>query len=164
VAKYGKEECKSMKRIGFFGVPVILGFLLIAQPAFVSGKSVSESGQKTILIAQAGQAETKPAGEAAQQSDKEKREGFQKEADKMIRDLDKKITALGKKVKKQGSKVKAEAKEAWDDLKAKQVVAKKKLKELSSSGAETWDKVKSEANGALEETRKAYDKAVSHFK
>jgi hypothetical protein len=153
-----------MKRLGFFVMMLIFGLLLVAQPSVVCSQSAGGPEQKTRLIAQAGQAQPKPPGEATKQSDTEERESFKKEAHKNIQGLDKKITALGKKVKKQGSEVKAEAKESWEELKAKQNVAKKKLKELSAAGEETWDKVKSETKAALEEVRKTYDKAVSHFK
>jgi ElaB/YqjD/DUF883 family membrane-anchored ribosome-binding protein len=126
--------------------------------------SIAQVDQKAVFIVQADQTKTEPTGGEPKQADKTNRESFNKEANKMIQDLDKKISTLGKKVKKEGAKIKTEAKESWESLKAKQTVAKKKLKDLSAAGEEAWDKVKSEADAALEEVRKAYDKAVSYFK
>lgn len=149
-----------MKQSGFLRAALILGFvLLLIPPQFLWSQGAEETNQKIIVVAQEGQ--TKPPHMEQKQTEKE---SFQKEANKIIQDLDKKIGALNKKVKKEGTKIKAEAKESWESLKAKQIVAKKKLKDLSASGDEAWDKLKSEANKAMEEARKAYDKAVSYFK
>ena len=149
-----------MKRCALLGVVLLACVLLVARPSPVCSQKAEEPAQKSAITPQEGKA----AGDTSAQPPKEKREGFQKEAQKMIGDLDKKITALGKKVKKEGSKIEAEARQGWDELKAKQKVAKNKVKNLSGKGEEVWEKAKSEADAALDEVRKAYDKAVSHFK
>lgn len=64
-------------------------------------------------------------------------------------------------MKKAGSKVKVDAKDSWNDLKAKQKTAKNKLTALTSTA---WEKTKAEAHAARDELKKAYDKAVSYFK
>jgi hypothetical protein len=100
----------------------------------------------------------------AESPDQSKMETYKKDLQKELKAIDKKIAALGKKAKKKGSELKGDAKESWDDLKAKQTVAKNKLKDVSSAGKETWEKVKSETDAAMDDLKKAYDKAVSYFK
>jgi hypothetical protein len=91
-------------------------------------------------------------------------EAYKKDIQNEMRALDKKIAALDKKIRQQGSKLEGEAKQAWDDLKAKQKVMKGKLKGLSSATQETWEKAKTEAEAAKEDLQKAFDKVASYFK
>ncbi|OPY75759.1 MAG: hypothetical protein A4E65_03440 [Syntrophorhabdus sp. PtaU1.Bin153] len=153
-----------MKCCRVVAIFLVIGLFLLGGTASLWSQGVGQTQGKEVQMAQAGQAEMKPAAEASGQSDTEEKESFRKKADRTIQDLDKKINVLGSEVKKQGSQIKKEAKESWEEVKAKQEVAKKKLKELSSAGGETWEKVKSEVNAAMDDLKKAYDKAVAYFK
>jgi len=159
-----RKRRKEMKRFLVLSIFVtVFTLCLVGQPPFVCGKS-AESEVTYTLIAQSGQTDRKTAGDEMKQTGGDEKESFRADMKKAVQDMDKEIATLSEKVRKQGSKAKVEAKESWKDLKAKQEVAKKKLKELSIEGKEAWDKVKSEANDAVKEVRKAYEKAVSHFK
>ena len=146
-----------------FLMMLCLCLVFAARPLFVCGQTAGEPADKSGTTEQQGKAKVK-ATSTPGQSQKGEQENLQKEAKKMLRDLDKEITALGKQVKMQGSKLQAEAKDSWETLKSKQQVARKKVKELSSASGEAWEKAKSEVDSALDELRKAYDKAASYFK
>jgi len=51
-----------------------------------------------------------------------------------------------------------------EDLKARQEAARKKLRELGTSGGEAWDDLKSGAEAALEELKKGIEGAVGKMK
>jgi Skp family chaperone for outer membrane proteins len=138
-----------MKWYSILGVLVVVCVAVAAPLSFVSAESTE------------GKANIQGTGESPDQS---KMQVYKKELQSELRAIDKKIAALGKKVKKEGAKLKGEAKESWDDLKAKQAAAKSKLKDLAGAGKETWEKTKSEADAVLDDLKKAYDKAASYFK
>jgi peptidoglycan hydrolase CwlO-like protein len=138
-----------MKWYQILGVAVAVCVIATAPPSFVSAQGTEGKTQMK---------------EPAEPQDQSKMQQYKKDLQKEIKAIDKKIANLGKKVKKEGSNLKGEAKESWEDLKAKQSVAKNKLKEVSKAGKETWEKVKSEADAALDDLKKAYDKTVSYFK
>ncbi len=148
LAQQSNREGKSMKTYSFFGVVLVIGAVLITYPLGLRGQEPAQKDTSGTEMKQPepskGEMETYKAG-------------FKKE----MRAFDQKIASLGKKVKKQGSKVGTDAKESWNDLKAKQTNAKSKLKGLSK---EAWEKTKAEAEVAREDLRKAYDKAASYFK
>jgi hypothetical protein len=163
-SKDKKGGGNSMKRLLILSTFVtVLVLFLAGQPLFVCGKS-AESGVTYTLVAQSGQTDGRTTGDEMKQTGGDEKESFRADMKKAVQDIDKDIATLSKKVEKEGSKAKAEAKESWRDLKAKQEVAKKKVKELSTAGKEAWDKVKSEAHDAVKEVKKAYEKAVSYFK
>ena len=121
------------------------------------------SAQKSAVTGQEGKEQMRGTGESPEQADKNVA-AYKKDLKKELRVLDKKIALLDKKVKKQGSKLEGEAKESWTYLKEQQKAAQSKLKGLSSASKETWEKAKSEADAALDDLKKAYDKAASYFK
>jgi hypothetical protein len=157
-----------MRVLGFpIALPAAIlcaGAVMIAWPFAGSSLHAAEAAQGTMFAAQGTETATKPVAKAPGESQTGQTENFTKDAKKALRDIDKQIAALGKKMKKQGTEVKAEVKESWNDLKEKQHVAKLKLKELSKSGGDAWQKTKSDFNGALDDLKKSYDKAVSSFK
>lgn len=138
--------------------------VMIAGPHAVGSLHADEAGQGTVLAARESEPATNSTPGAPEASQGGQNESFTKDAKKALRDIDKQIASLGKEMKKQGTEVKAETKESWNDLKAKQRVARLKLKELSRTGGEVWEKTKADFNGALDDLRKSYDKAVSAFK
>jgi TolA-binding protein len=103
-------------------------------------------------------------GSAGPHESRESMETYKKELQEDLRELDKKISVLAEKMKKRGARLQAEAKESWNELRAKEKTARARLKDLSSSSREAWEKAKSEAGAAMDEVRKAYDRAASYFK
>ena len=144
-----------MKKYRFTGI-MMLAALIMVWSGFAYSQGAGEPAKKPEMAAQQEQGGAKQG--------KEEKESFKAEAKKSIKELDEKITALGKEIKKQGANAKDEAKESWKDLKAKQKEAKKQLKALYKAGGKTWDKTKDGFNAALDELKKAYDKAASYFK
>ena len=119
-----------MKWYQILGVIVAICVAITAPPSFVSAQGAEEKTQMK---------------ESQGSQDQSKMQKYKKELQKELKAIDKKIAALEKKAKKEGSKLKGEAKESWDDLKAKQTVAKNKLKDVSS--CEQGDVGKSEVRG-----------------
>lgn len=152
-----------MKRYWFVGAMTCAALLMIWSASAYS-QQAGEPAKKSEMAAPQETGGAKPGGETAKQSGKEDQKSLKAEAKKSIKELDKQIVSLGKEVKKQGANVKAEAKESWKDLKVKQKEAKKQLKALHKAGGKTWNKAKSDFDAALDELRKAYDKAASQFK
>jgi hypothetical protein len=145
-----------MKYYGIIGMILAICVVVAAPPSLVSAQTGAVTGQE-------GKEQMRGTGESPEQADKNMA-AYKEDLKKELQALDKKIVILGKKVKKQGSKLEGESKESWKYLKAQQKAAKSKLKDLSSTGKETWEKARSEADTALNELKKAYDKAVSSFK
>ena len=111
-----------MKWYQILGVVVAVCVAVAAPPSFVSAQGTEGKTQMK---------------ESAEPQDQSKMQQYKKDLQKELKAIDKKIAALGKKAKKEGSKLKGEAKESWEDLKAKQTVAKNKLKDVSSASKET---------------------------
>ncbi len=150
------QEVVSMKRYGFSGLVLAVCLLFVAWPLLASAQQPAGQGP----AGTEGKDQMKGSAGGPEGS-KGKMETYKKDLQKELRAMDNKIAALGKKVKTQGDKAGAEAKDSWNDLKAKQKTAKGKLKALSSKA---WDKTKAEADAARDELQKAYDKAASYFK
>ena len=145
-----------MKPYGIIGLMLAFCVVMAAPPSLVSA-------QKSAVTGQEGKEQMRGTGASPEQADKNVA-AYKKDLKKELQVLDKKIALLDKKVKKQGSKLEGEAKESWTYLKEQQKAAQSKLKALSSASKETWEKAKSEADAALDDLKKAYDKTVSYFK
>ena len=117
-----------------------------------------------MLAAQENDTAAKPGPEASGGSQTGQDQSFKKDAQKALRDINKQFATLGKEMKKGGTEVKTETKEGWNDLKQKQHVARSKLKELSKASGDAWEKAKGDFNGALDDLKASYNKAVSAFK
>jgi hypothetical protein len=79
------------------------------------------------------------------------------EFDQQIEELRKRINRIPE------PELKAKRIEALAILHEKQEIARRRLKELQSAGADIWDDLKSEMYAALEEVEDAYEKTMSFF-
>jgi hypothetical protein len=155
----GHRNCTrggKMKRYLVLAAMLTFSIPMIAGTSFVYGQKNGEGKEDRI---------TQGANsESARESQKEQPETFKEDARRTIRDLNKQIRTLGNKAKSQWGEAETGAKEAWQDVKAKQKTAKNQVKELGSTGKDTWEQAKSKTKEALEELRKSFDKAKAYFK
>lgn len=152
-----------MKPYKTIALRLALCLVFLAWPLLTSAQKIGNPAPKTMENEKEENTAIKGTGENPEMS-KGSVEAYKKNFKKEIRALNKKIADLDKKIRLQGSKLEGEAKEAWEDMKAKQKVLKDKLKAFSSATQKTWGKTRSEAEAAKEDLRKAFEKVEGYFK
>ncbi len=92
------------------------------------------------------------------------KEGYQKKAEAKLKEFKVKLEEL--KVKAAGLKDESKAKfdQEMKVLKKKEAAANKKLGELKTASAKTWEKIKTDLDKAIEDLNRQYNKMMSHFK
>ncbi len=89
---------------------------------------------------------------------------FQDKVQKKLDEYSTKLNRMEAKAKDLGEKAKQEAREEMQEMRRKMDVAEQKLKSMKSATGESWKKMKSEVNSAMESVEETYKKVADHFK
>jgi hypothetical protein len=87
------------------------------------------------------------------------RNAYLKKIEKQLRALDEEIEFLGKKAFDASAGARTEISRQVDVLKEKTSVARNRIRDVREAGADTWGRLKTQADGAVEEVRKGLDEA-----
>ena len=107
--------------------------------------------------------EAKEAYDATKAYTQEKMEAFRKQTETRLAEYEKEIDQLQAKAEKLGEDGKAKAQQQLTALRQKRDEVSEKLKELSSSGGNAWEQLKTGIDAALEDLGSAYKKAAAEF-
>lgn len=152
-----------MKRFGCIGAIRCVAILAMMAWSFLAYGEQNDQA-KTPGPGKTQVSEPRQGDKTWQEPGNEEKASFKADAKKAVGEIDRHIAELAKEVRKEGSNLGAEAKESWDDVKAKHKEVKKQLKELYSAGEESWTKARSGFNSALDDLRNTYKRAVSYFR
>jgi predicted nucleic acid-binding Zn-ribbon protein len=139
----------------------------IALAFFISiGLSPGHSDQKeqqTGAISAEVKKEAQETGGTKTSSVKAEAEKYEKKARKELNDLKKEVKKLQAKAKELNEDAKAKAKEDLQAFREKTKEAEAKLKSIKSVSGESWDKLKSEIDSAMDSLKNTYKKMASYF-
>ena len=90
-------------------------------------------------------------------------QAFRKETESRLDEYKEEIDQLQAKAEKLGGDAKAKAEQQLTALRQKRDDVSEKLKDLSSSGADAWEQLKSGIDAAMEDLGNAYKKAAAEF-
>jgi predicted small lipoprotein YifL len=107
--------------------------------------------------------EAKEAYDATKAYTQEQMQAFREQTETRLAEYKKKIDQLKAKAEKLGGDAKAKAEQELAALLQKRDEVSEKLKELSSSGGNAWEQLKSGINAAMEDLGNAYKKAAAEF-
>lgn len=153
-----QKGCKSMKKIEFM-LAIFLSLFFMTSCSKKTPEKV-----ETQVSSEDVKRETGEALETTKTYLKQEKEKYQKEVEATLNDLNDKIKALQAKAEQAGTDTKAKYNEIIEGLRKKQEEAQNKLNDLKSKSADAWEDVKSGMDAALENLKKSYNDAVSHFK
>lgn len=108
--------------------------------------------------------ETKQAAEAAKEYTLQQKEEYQKKLEAQLKEMHQKIDEFAAKTAKAATDAKAKLQEQTDALHKKWEATEKKFKEMQKTGGKAWEELKSGTDAALDDLKKSYDDALSHFK
>jgi DNA-binding transcriptional MerR regulator len=107
--------------------------------------------------------EVKEAYDATKAYTKEQMRAFREQTEAKLAEYDKEIDQLQAKTEKMGEDAKAKAEEQLKALRQKRDEVSEKVKELSSSSGNAWEKIKSGIDAAMKDLANAYKKAAAEF-
>ena len=107
--------------------------------------------------------EVKEAYDATKAYTQEQMGAFQQEAETKLAEYKKGIDQLQSKAENLEGDAKAKAEQQLTALRQKRDALSEKLTDLSSSGANAWEQIKSGVDAALEDLEDAYQKAAAEF-
>jgi len=108
--------------------------------------------------------EAKEAYDATKTYTQEQMQAFREKTETRLAEYKKEIDQLQAKAEKLGDDAKAKAEQQLTALRQKRDEVSEKLKVLSSSSGNAWEKVKSGVDSAMDDLSKAYQKAAAEFK
>ncbi|MEW6720063.1 MAG: hypothetical protein AB1346_06415 [Thermodesulfobacteriota bacterium] len=88
------------------------------------------------------------------------RNAYLKKIEKRLRALDEEIEYLGKKAFDLSADARVEISRQVDSLKEKTDVARDRIRDVREAGVETWGRLKTHAESAVDDVRKGLDEAV----
>ena len=94
----------------------------------------------------------------------EQNEAYQNAIEDKLRDIDARTGALQARAAQAKAEAQAELREKIAELKDNREVMRKKLQDLRSASAQSWEDMKTWIAAAAEDLAQAYDDALSHFK
>jgi tRNA U34 5-carboxymethylaminomethyl modifying GTPase MnmE/TrmE len=107
--------------------------------------------------------EAKEAYDATKAYTQEQMQAFREKTETRLAEYKKEIDQLQAKAEKLGNDAKAKAEQQLTALRQKRDEVSQKLKDLSSSSGNAWEKVKSGVDSAMEDLGNAYKKASAEF-
>jgi hypothetical protein len=107
--------------------------------------------------------EAKEVYSATKAYTQEKMQEFRGQTETRLAEYTKEIDQLQAKAEKMGGDAKAKAEQQLTALRQKRDEVSKKLKELSSSSGNAWERLKSGIDAAMKDLGNAYKKAVAEF-
>ena len=93
----------------------------------------------------------------------QQKQEYQKKIESQLDELSKQIDQLKEKAKTVKQDAVAKLESTIEELKKKQQVAEERLPELRSATSKAWVEVKAGVDKAMDDLKKAYEKAKSHF-
>ena len=108
--------------------------------------------------------EAKEAYNATKAYTQEQMQAFREQTETSLAEYKKEIDQLQVKAEKLGGDTKAKAEQQLAILRQKRDEVTEKLKELSLSGENAWEQIKSGIDAAMEDLGNAYKKAAAEFR
>jgi hypothetical protein len=105
----------------------------------------------------------KEALDATKTFTKEQMQAFREQTDSRLAEYQKEIDKLQAKAEKLEGDAKVKAEQQLTALRQKRAEVSEKLKDLSSSGENAWERLKSGIDSAMEDLGNAYKKAAAEF-
>ncbi len=125
--------------------------------------STSKETSKTQVTAEDVKRETQKAARTAESYAQQQKEEYERKAEAEIKELDRRIGDLKAQAKKT-AKSKAAIDKQIAELRKQQEIARQKLEELKAASASTWEETKKKVVTAIDELKRAYDRAASRLK
>jgi len=89
---------------------------------------------------------------------------YQNTVESKLDEIDNRISKLKTRAEGLSSKTKHEITKGIDELNWKKEYARKKLTELKSASADTWNDIKSEMDSTVNDLEKSYEKTISRLR
>jgi hypothetical protein len=119
--------------------------------------------QQTSATSSEVKKEAQETGGAKKSSVKTEAEKYEKKVRKELKELKREVKKLQAKAKELNAEAKAKAKEDLQAFREKTKEAEAKLKSIKSASGESWDKLKSEIDLAMDNLKNTYKKIASYF-
>lgn len=91
------------------------------------------------------------------------KEAYQEKIEAQLNEWSAKIKELKAKAEQAKADRKIELQKTVDDLRARKEAARKKLDEVKRAGADTWEKLRSDTDKALEEVKGFWESVKAKF-
>jgi chromosome segregation ATPase len=152
-----------MKKVLF--VKGLLTITLLLALVAVTGCGEKEKPQnKTEAVStQDVKKETKEAYDTTKAYTQEQIQAFRQQTETKLTEYEKDIDQLQSKAEKLEGDAKVKAEQELTALRQKRDAVSEKLKELSSSGGNAWDQIKSGIDATMQDLENAYKKAAAEF-
>ncbi len=153
----GGMETMAMKTVSgmLYG---IVGIWLLAMPVVVAAGASEKPVTGETVIREAKEAVTDTKDYTIQQKD-----AFQRKVQAELDEMQVRITQLRGQVEHASASARAEIQKSIEELEKKKELASKKVQEIHSATASSWEQVQAKAVAAMDDLRESLNHTLSHF-
>lgn len=137
--------------------------LMITAAVFTSFQGNGFAAEKGVTSSEDVTKQAQQTLDTAKEYTMQQKQEYQKKLESQFAELSKKIDELKAKAKTAKQNVTAKWEDTMSELKKKQEATEKKLPELRSATTKAWGDVKAGLDTAMDDLKKTYEKAKSHF-
>jgi DNA-binding transcriptional regulator GbsR (MarR family) len=150
-------EAMSMKnRVGRLGAIVGIGLFIMHVVGAAGASDKPTTGDRVIR-------ETQEAVTATKDYTIHQKDAFQRKVQAELDEMQVRITQLRGQVKQASEEAKADIQKAIEDLEKKKKLAQKKVEDIHSATASSWEQVKSKTSAAVDDLRNSLNRTLSHL-
>ena len=136
----------------------IVGIWLLAMPVVVAAGASEKPVTGETVIREAKEAVTDTKDYTIQQKD-----AFQRKVQAELDEMQVRITQLRGQVEHASASARAEIQKSIEELEKKKELASKKVQEIHSATASSWEQVQAKAVAAMDDLRESLNHTLSHF-
>jgi len=136
----------------------IVGITLLLMPVVVAAGAPDKPVTGDTVIREAREAVTATKDYTIQQKD-----AFQRKVQTELDEIQVRITQLRGQVEHASASARADIQKSIVELEKKKELASKKVQEIHSATASSWEQVKSKAAAAMDDLRESLNQTLSHF-
>jgi phosphoenolpyruvate-protein kinase (PTS system EI component) len=150
-------EAMSMKnRVGRFWAIVGIGLLTMSIVVAAEASDKPMTGDRVIR-------ETQEAVTATKDYTIQQRDAFQRKVQAELDEMQARIMQLRGQVKHASAEARADIQKAIVELEKKKDLAQKKVEDIHSATASSWEQVKSKTSAAIDDLRDSLNRTLSHL-
>ena len=136
----------------------IVGIWLLAMPVVVAAGASEKPVTGETVIRETKEAVTDTKDYTIQQKD-----AFQRKVQAELDEMQVRITQLRGQVEHASASARAEIQKSIEELEKKKELASKKVQEIHSATASSWEQVQAKAVAAMDDLRESLNHTLSHF-